>query len=132
MNSTAVETTTKITSLTPQFLVDNLSAAIDYYCDCLGFETDFVYESFYASVSRDGFAIHLKCAPKTVADRVYRKENEHLDIYIGVQDIESLFDELQAKKARIIRTLADQPWGCKDFYVEDVDGYILCFSEANR
>jgi len=129
MSSAAAETTTKITSLTPQFLVDDLPAAINYYRDCLGFDTDFVYESFYASVSRDGFSIHLKCAPKTVADRVYRKENEHLDVYIGVQGIESLFNELQTKQARITRALVHQPWNCRDFYVEDVDGYILCFSE---
>ncbi|HEY6805640.1 MAG TPA: VOC family protein [Pyrinomonadaceae bacterium] len=129
MSSIAVETATKLTSLTPQFLVDDLPAAINYYRDCLGFETDFVYGSFYASVGRDGFSIHLKCAPKTVADRAYRKENEHLDVYIGVQGIESLFNELQTKQARITRALADQPWNCRDFYIEDVDGYILCFSE---
>ena len=59
MESQSIEAVTKVTSLAPQFLVDDLSAAIAYYRDRLGFETDFVYESFYASVSRDGFSIHL-------------------------------------------------------------------------
>jgi uncharacterized glyoxalase superfamily protein PhnB len=95
----------------------------------LGFEADFVYESFYASVSRDGFSIHLKCASKTVADRTHRKQNEHLDAYVGVRGIEGLFDELKSKGAHIIRSLEERPWACKDFYVEDSDGYILCFSE---
>jgi len=89
----------------------------------------FVYESFYASVSRDGFSIHLKCAPKTVADRTHRKQNEHLDAHVGVRGIEALFDELKSKGAHIIRPLEERPWGCKDFYVEDLDGYLLCFSE---
>ena len=119
----------KITSIAPQFLVDDLKASIDYYRTCLGFETDFVYESFYASVSRDGCAIHLKCAPKDGSDRVHRKENEHLDASIGVEGIENLFDELKSKGALIVRPLEDRPWGCKDFYVEDPDGYLLCFSE---
>jgi len=118
-----------LTSLSPQFLVDDLSIAIAYYRDCLGFELDFEYESFYASVSRDGFSIHLKCAPKTVADRANRKQNEHLDAYIGVRGVDALFEELQAQGARIIRPLEQRPWGCKDFYVEDPDGYILNFSE---
>jgi hypothetical protein len=27
-------------------------------------------------------------------------------------------------------TVGERPWGTRDFYVEDPDGYILCFSEA--
>ena len=131
MKNQSIETVSKITSLAPQFLVDDLSAAIAYYSARLGFEADFVYESFYASVSRDGFSIHLKCAPKTVADRAHRKQNEHLDAYVGVRGIESLFDEFKSKGAHIIRSLEERPWACKDFYVQDSDGYILCFSEEN-
>ncbi|HEX4960352.1 MAG TPA: glyoxalase superfamily protein [Thermoanaerobaculia bacterium] len=119
----------QITGLSPQFLVDDLPIAIEYYRDKLGFAPDFVYESFYASVSRNGFSIHLKCAPKAVVDRTHRKQNEHLDVYIGVRGIEALFEELEAKGARVIRRLEERPWACKDFYVEDPDGYILCFSE---
>ena len=129
MKNQSIETVSKITSLAPQFLVDDLSAAIAYYRVRLGFDADFVYESFYASVSRDGFSIHLKCAPKTVADRTHRKQNEHLDACVGVRGIESLFDEFKSKGAHIIRSLEERPWACKDFYVQDSEGYILCFSE---
>ena len=130
MNSPALKRFAAITSLSPQFLVDDLSKAIDYYRNQLGFKPDFVYESFYASVNRDGFSIHLKCAPKIIADRAHRKDNEHLDAHVGVSGIETLFDELKSKGAQIIRSLEQRPWGSMDFYVEDLDGYILCFSEA--
>src|SRR5215475_14077719 len=93
----------QVTSMAPQFLVDDLQVAIAYYRDKLGFATDFVYESFYASVSRDGFSIHLKCAPKTVSDRTHRKQNEHLDVCIGVRGIEALFEVLESKAALVIR-----------------------------
>jgi uncharacterized glyoxalase superfamily protein PhnB len=129
MHNPTASSITKVTGIAPQFLVDDLLVAIEYYRDKLGFATDFVYESFYASVSRDGSSIHLKCAPKTVSDRTHRKQNEHLDAYIGVRGIESLFEELESKGARVIRRLEERPWACKDFYVEDPDGYILCFSE---
>jgi uncharacterized glyoxalase superfamily protein PhnB len=132
MNSPSLKAVTEITCLAPQFLVDDLPEALAYYRDRLGFATDFVYQSFYASVSRDGFSIHLKCAPKTVADRAHRKQNEHLDVYVGVHGIDALYDELKTKEANIIRALEDRPWGYKDFYVEDLDGYILCFSEENE
>jgi catechol 2,3-dioxygenase-like lactoylglutathione lyase family enzyme len=110
-------------------LVDDLPAAIAYYCAKLGFDLDFCYESFYASVSRGGCAIHLKRAPKTIADRAHRKQHEHLDVYIGVVGLASLHDELRSRGALITKPLGERPWSCRDFYVEDPDGYILCFSE---
>ncbi len=63
---------------------------------------------------------------------MHRKQNEHLDAFVGVRGIETLFDELKAKGANIIRSLEERPWGCKDFYVEDADGYLLCFSESRE
>jgi len=119
----------KLTGIAPQFLVDDLEAAIAYYRAALGFDLDFCYESFYASVSRDGFAIHLKHAAKTIADRAHRQQHEHLDAYIGVVDAAALHDEMRSRGARITKPLAERPWACREFYVEDPDGYILCFSE---
>jgi uncharacterized glyoxalase superfamily protein PhnB len=120
---------TKVIGIAPQFLVDDLERSIEYYCRCLGFELDFSYEGFYASVSRDGCSIHLKCAPKTEADRWHRKQNEHLDAYIAVSNATALHSDLLTQGARVTRPLEDRPWSCRDFYVEDPDGYILCFSE---
>lgn len=121
----------QITGIAPQFLVDDLDRAIAFYRDRLGFEVDFTYQSFYAGVSRDGCAIHLKHAPKLAADRAHRKRNEHLDAYLSVSGIRGLFSELQARGADVIKPLEERPWACLDFYVEDPDGYILCFSEQN-
>jgi uncharacterized glyoxalase superfamily protein PhnB len=129
MTTPSVQGVTKVTGIAPQFLVDDVDAAIAYYRERLGFELDFCYESFYASVSRDGFAIHLKCAPKTLADRAHRREHEHLDAYISIVGATGLYDELRSRGARITKPLEERPWSCRDFYVEDLDGYILCFSE---
>jgi catechol 2,3-dioxygenase-like lactoylglutathione lyase family enzyme len=127
--SSAPGRTGHVTGISPQFLVDDLDAAIAYYRDKLGFREDFNYESFYGSVSRDGVAIHLKCAPKTASDRAHRRENEHLDAYIAVTGVEVLYAELQSRGAIITKPLGQRPWGRTDFYVEDLDGYILCWSE---
>jgi len=129
MSAIPVASESRITGIAPQFLVDDIDQATAYYRDALGFEIDFVYESFYAGVSRNGISVHLKCAPKSVSDREHRQQNEHLDAYIDVTGIASLFEELQARGARILKTPERQPWGCTDFYVQDVDGYILCFGE---
>jgi catechol 2,3-dioxygenase-like lactoylglutathione lyase family enzyme len=129
MSADTISLGAKLTGIAPQFLVDDLDAATAYYRDRLGFVLDFCYESFYASVSRDGVAIHLKCAPKTVADRAHRRHHEHLDAYIGVLGAASLHTEFQSRGAHITKPLEERPWSARDFYVEDLDGYILCFSE---
>lgn len=129
MSSVTERTAAKITRIVPQFLVDDLDRAVAYYRDRLGFTLDFTYDSFYASVSRDGFAIHLKESPKLAAERAFRKENEHLDVYIAVSGIRDLFSELQRRGAAVIKPLEERPWNCLDFYVEDSEGYVLCFSE---
>jgi uncharacterized glyoxalase superfamily protein PhnB len=85
---------------------------------------------FYASVSRDRAVIHLKCAPKLEAERAHRRSGEHLDAYLEVSGVGELHEELIGRGATITKSLERRPWGARDFYVEDPDGYILCFSEA--
>jgi catechol 2,3-dioxygenase-like lactoylglutathione lyase family enzyme len=129
MSSVATQNITRITGIIPQFLVDDLDRALTYYCNQLGFVLDFQYEDFYASVMRDGFAIHLKCGPKSAADREFRKQNEHLDAYVAVSGVRGLFSDLESRGASILKPLEERPWGCVDCYVQDPDGNILCFSE---
>ena len=122
----------RVIATIPQLLVDDLDRSIAYYQDRLGFDLDFVYEGFYASVSRDGCAIHLKCAPKLAADRAHRKKNEHLDAFIAVSGVRELFADLEQRGANVTRRPEQRPWGTIDFYVEDPDRYILCFSERTQ
>jgi len=129
MPESPVRQGTQLTGIAPQFLVEDLQRSTAYYCENLGFELEFLYESFYASVVRDGCAIHLKHGPSPAQERERRKENEHLDAYISVANARELSVELQARGARIIKPLERRPWDFQDFYVEDPDGYILCFSE---
>lgn len=119
-----------ITAAAPQFLVEKLNDSLRYYEQRLGFARDFVYQEFYASVSRDGAIIHLKCAPKLEGERAHRREGEHLDAYLKVSGVGELHEELVGRGATITKPLGSRPWGARDFYVEDPDGYILCFSEA--
>jgi uncharacterized glyoxalase superfamily protein PhnB len=129
MSSVADQVATRITRIAPQFLVGDLDRAIAYYRDRLGFTLDFMYEDFYASVSRDGSAIHLKHGPRLEGESAFRKQHEHLDAYIAVSGIRGLFDELQGRGATVIKPLEERPWSCLEFYVQDPDGYLLCFSE---
>jgi uncharacterized glyoxalase superfamily protein PhnB len=112
----------------PLLLVDDLSRAVSFYAEKLGFDCQFVYDGFYAAVARDQSVIHLKCAAKTVADRSNRQQNGHLDVYIEVGDAAVLHRELTDRRAPITQPLTTQPWQTVDFQVTDPDGYVLCFS----
>ena len=104
-----------ISTAAPQFLVDRLDDALAFYEQRLGFDRDFVYEDFYASVSRDGAVIHLKCAPKLQAERAHRRSEEHLDAFLAVSGIQELHDEFVRRGAPVVRPLDRRPWGSVTF-----------------
>ena len=116
----------RLTSLAPQFLVDDLDRSIAYYRK-LGFTFGEPWGGFYAIGQMDGLELHLKEAPKNDADRRFRREHEHLDAAAGVDGIEAFYDRCTANGATIFKPLAPTEWGTKDFYVEDPDGYIIAF-----
>lgn len=123
---TATHLTPRVTSLAPQFLVDDIARSIAYY-QRLGFAFGEPWEGFYAIGVRDGLELHLKEAPKSEADRAYRRANEHLDAAAGVDGIEAFYAQCVANGATILKPLAATDWGTKDFYLEDPDGYIIAF-----
>lgn len=116
----------RLTSLAPQFLVDDLPRSITYY-QKLGFKFGEPWGGFYAIGERDGLELHLKEAPKNAAERHFRREHEHLDAAAGVDGIEAFYAECVANGVAILRPLSATAWGTMDFYVEDPDGYIIAF-----
>ena len=116
----------RVTSFAPQFLVDDLGRSIAYY-EKLGFSFGEAWDGFYAIGHLDGLELHLKESPKNPEERRYRREHEHLDAAAGVAGIEDFFTQCVSRGATILRPLAPTDWGTKDFYVEDPDGYIICF-----
>jgi predicted enzyme related to lactoylglutathione lyase len=127
-----VVTATRITSFAPQLLVDDLERAIKFYSEVLGFSFGPTWRGFYAIGERDGFAVHLKCAPKTVEDRITRRQNEHLDVYANVIGVDALYAACKAKGATILKPLDRTAWGTSDFYLEDPEGYIIAFGETDN
>lgn len=129
MSTVTERSTARVTGISPLLFVGDLDLAIAYFRDRLGFTLDFVYDGFYASVSRDGFSIHLKHGDSLATEKASVEKDERLDAFIAVSGIRELFDEIQRRGATIVRPLEQRPWNCIDFYVEDPDGHVLGFSE---
>jgi catechol 2,3-dioxygenase-like lactoylglutathione lyase family enzyme len=123
---TTTQTTSRLTSLAPQLLVDDLARSIAYY-ERLGFAFGEPWDGFYAIGTRDGLELHLKEGPKHDAERRHRREHEHLDAAAGVDGIEAFYAQCVASGATILKPLASTEWGTKDFYVEDPDGNVISF-----
>lgn len=121
-------------SVAPYFLVDDVVATADFYRDKLGFAYDRFWGEppCFCMVHRSGVVIMLSQLPKPGAarpNRIADPNGEAWDAYIWVDDADALHAEFAAKSVKIVRGLCDQEYGCRDFDVEDCNGYRLCFGQ---
>jgi len=123
------QTPRSITFVAPVLQVSDLGRSVAYYRKQLGFDLEFEFEGFYASVLRDGCRVHLKCAERSGRDQKAFEAAENLDACFGVVDAEALALELAAFGASISVSLRAMPYG-REFYVRDPDGYILGFIQS--
>jgi catechol 2,3-dioxygenase-like lactoylglutathione lyase family enzyme len=119
-------------SVAPYFLVDDVVATANWYRDQLGFS----YERFwgcppaFCMVYRSGVILMLSQFERTAPMRPNRladPENGAWDAYVWVDDADALYEEYTAKSVTIARPICDQPYGNRDFDVEDCNGYRICF-----
>src|SRR5687767_11097899 len=127
-------------SIAPYFIVDDVVATANYYRDKLGFH----YERFwndppsFCMVARNGIIIMLAQLDNAGVARspdVVRPnhkvdpEGNAWDAYIWIDNADALNAELKSKGVKIVRDIFDQPYGCRDFDIEDCNGYRLCFGQ---
>ena len=119
-------------AIAPYFITDDVVSTANYYRDKLGFR----YQRFWGEppcftmVTRNGITIMLSQLSTTGVMRPNRLADPHgeaWDAYLWVDDADALHAEFTAKGVKIARGLCDQPYGCREFDVEDCNGYRLCF-----
>jgi catechol 2,3-dioxygenase-like lactoylglutathione lyase family enzyme len=115
-----------LTYIAPVFRVADLARSMAFYRDRLGFEVEFNYENFYASVCRDHCHVHLKCAPPAPRDQAALERAEDLDACITVIDAAALSSSFAGAGVAFAVPLRTVPYGT-EFYVRDPDGYVLGF-----
>jgi uncharacterized glyoxalase superfamily protein PhnB len=119
-------------NVAPYFIVHDVVVAANFYLDKLGFH----YERFWGDppcfcmVKRRGIVIMLSQfdSPGSVRPTCLADPNgEEWDAYVWVENAAVLYSEFKAKGVKIPRDICDQPYGNRDFDVEDCSGYRLCF-----
>ena len=59
----------------------------------------------------------------TVSDRL-------CNVYFWVNDADALYREVKERGAKIDYDLCDQPYGCREFGIQDLDGYDISFGQV--
>lgn len=119
----------------PQLFVADIEVSCRFFVETLGFTLRFKYgqPAFYALVQRDGARLNLRFVHKPVFFRDLgtdkEAERDLLAASIPVENIKSLYLEYKAAAAPMHQALKKQPWGLRDFIVQDPDGNLIHFSE---
>jgi hypothetical protein len=124
--------TPRLTASAPVLLVRDVVSAANHLRDAMGFSYDRFWGEppSFVILKRDGMFVMLKeaCDPKdvvpnwTVSDKLW-------DIYFWVKNVDSLHDEFVRRGAKIDYGLCIQPWGCREFGTQDIDGHDIAFGE---
>jgi uncharacterized glyoxalase superfamily protein PhnB len=135
MTHPATQTVTRpvLTAAEPQLFVSDIKAACDFFTAKLGFSVAFIYGEppFYGQVHRDAARLNLRHVDTPLIDPALRDRESLLSASITVrtaEDIKQLFLEFQAAGVTFAQPLKHEPWGAKDFIVQDPDGNLVLFA----
>ena len=102
---------------TPILRVADLDASVTYYVERLGFALQW-RDAPLASVGRGRASLMLSEGDQGHAGTW---------VWIAVDDVDALHDELRARGARLRHPPANYPWGSRECQVTDPDGHVLRF-----
>jgi predicted enzyme related to lactoylglutathione lyase len=122
-------------SIAPYLIVDDVVATAAYYRDELGFDFERLWGEppSFCMVRRRGVIImlaQLEQGGRMRPNHVVDPEGGAWDAYVWVDDADALHAEFTARGVTITRAICDQPYGCRDFDIEDCNGYRLCFGHS--
>ncbi len=106
--------------IAPRFVVRNLEQALAFY-EQLGFQTTYRDEDF-AIVERDKVSLHLNYFQDLPTGK-------HSVCWIASTDIDALYQQYRPVEARQA-PLQTQPWGFKEFTMNDPSGNLIIFAES--
>ena len=107
----------------PQLPVANVQETARFYQEVLGFKIDWTWgENDYGAVSRDRTELYLNAE---------KPPFQPITSVINVTKVDPLCEEWRARGARILSGPADQPWGLREFTVEDNNGHRFRVSQPS-
>ncbi len=103
----------KFKEVAPAFAARDFAKLATFYEKVLGFKSQYKTEN-YCVLKRDDISLHIY--PQR-DDKV----GGHNSAYFFVTGVDELFKAV-AKKAKIVHPISDQPYGLRDFLMQDPEG----------
>lgn len=136
----------KAKKLTPNFEVSNVKQTVDFYSKHLGFKLvmlvpesqDGIEQSFaeekeyvYAMVQKDDVEIFFQRTDTFKEDVIFSQGlsiGACVSFYMDIEGIKEFHETLKDKKLQITE-LKTTWYGMQEFYMKDLNGYILGFAQ---
>ncbi|MBA7624786.1 hypothetical protein ES703_32198 [subsurface metagenome] len=122
--------------LSPTLAARNMKETIEFYQKSLGFKMGMVFPDVnnpqYADLAKDGMVLMFIPA-KNLGIGSEEKLGIGVNLYMAIDgDIDEYYDELKKRGVKIAIEIKDEPYGIRDFTVEDVNGYKLTFNQVSK
>lgn len=112
----------RLARIAPELPVSDVRRSLSYYEEKLGFHVVMkMPDGDYAIIERDDVAVHLF--------RADNPKQSPVSIHIFTEDLDELHAELQERGAHLKQAIKRQPWGNRDFRVNDDAGNEIKFTE---
>ena len=126
----------KYQKLTPNLVVSDVEASLNFYETVLGFErgmtvpeqAPFVFGSV-TSGSVEIFFNDKKAVGEDYPPLAAGKIGGTLTLFLEVEGIEDVLSRVEKSKARVVMPLKTQFYGMREFAFEDPEGWIVTMAE---
>ena len=122
-------------SLTPNLMVEDVNAAVDWYKDMLGFELKISNPesgTFEWAMIQSGEATLMFQTRSSLAGELPEFKDMPVgatgNFFIRLDDVKALYDRISGK-VKIISDLKKTFYGSEEFSITDNNGYILTFAQ---
>ena len=126
----------KYQKLTPNLVVRDVAAAVDFYSSVLGFERVISVPEqapfVFASVVKGNVEIFFNDAKAVGEDYpplVARPIGGTLTLFIEVEGIEEILKHVEEAGVKVVMPLKTQFYGMREFAFEDPEGWIVTIAE---
>lgn len=139
----------KLKKLTPNIMVADVNATVDYYKNNLEFQIvmgvdekkevkmgDSATETTltWAMLKKDDVEIMLQREDSLLEELPEFKGLKiggTFTLYISIQDVKSFYDKIK-DKVEVIKDMRKTFYGADEFVIKDLNGYIIYFAEAQN
>jgi len=121
-------------NLSPTLAARNMKETIEFYQNSLGFQLGLTFPDAdnpeYADLSKDGMVLMFIPATNEGIGSG-EKLGTGVNLYMNIDsNIDEYYEELKKSGVKIAVDIKDEPFGIRDFTVEDVNGYLLTFNQV--